>query len=171
MNQSLGLRNGAIATYNANGTRDVYADIVGVWAGDRSRADGKYLILATDGSEFIVTDGTGIYHTGQSMAVEKLTTALGEPSRRQTQSLVFNDEEPGAQLQQLAIAHPDCQIYLSGSLTVDYPEGISLAAPGRGFQTAALAGTSLTLNYHPLELALLQLSDQWVVGQLTVLIQ
>ena len=171
VNQSLGLRTGAIATYNANGTRDVYADIVGVWAGDRSRADGRYLILATDGREFVVTDGTGIYHTGQNMAVEKLSTTVGAPSTRQTQMLTFNDEEPSALLQQLAIAHSGRKVYLSGTLTVDYPEGIQLGAPGRGLQSATLSGESLKLNYHPLDLALPQLVDQWVTGSLTVLIQ
>ena len=40
VNQSLGLGTGAIATYNANGNHDA-------WAGDRSRADGRYLILDT----------------------------------------------------------------------------------------------------------------------------
>jgi inner membrane protein len=171
VNQSLGLRGGAIATYNANATRDVYANITGVWADDRSRADGRYLILGTDGKEFIVTDGAGVYHTGQSMAVEKLAPALGDATSRQIQTLTFNDEEPAAQLRQLAIAHPGRKLYLSGTLTVDYPEGINLTIPGRSIQTATLSGESLTLNYHPLDLALLQLSDQWVMGQLTVLIQ
>jgi inner membrane protein len=171
VNQSLGLRDGAIATYNANATRDVYANITGVWADDRSRADGRYLILGSDGSEFIVTDGTGIYHTGKSMVVEKLATTLGDTTSRQTQTLTFDDEEPGPQLQTLAIAHPGRQVYLSGSLTVDYPEGMRLGISGRGIQTATLSGESLTLNYHPLDLALVQLADQWVTGSLTVLIQ
>ncbi|MGB3515819.1 MAG: metal-dependent hydrolase [Elainellaceae cyanobacterium] len=171
VNQTLGLRGGAIATYNANATRDVYAEIVGVWAGDRSRADGRYLILATDDKEFIVTDGSEVYHTSKSMTVEKLSTTVGEPTSRQTQTLTFGDEEPSAQLQQLAIAHAGRKAYLSGTLTVDYPEGIRLGIPGRGIQTATLSGESLTLNYHPLDLALPQLVDQWVTGQLVVLIQ
>ena len=65
--QSIGLRETAIATYNANPEKAVYADIKGVWADDRSRADGEYLILKSAGNEFIVTDGSGIYHTGESM--------------------------------------------------------------------------------------------------------
>ncbi|MEM1281485.1 MAG: metal-dependent hydrolase, partial [Cyanobacteria bacterium P01_H01_bin.152] len=65
--QSIGLRDSAIATYNANPEKAVYADIKGVWADDRSRADGEYLILKSDGNEFIVTDGSDLYHTGESM--------------------------------------------------------------------------------------------------------
>ena len=29
--------------------------------GDRTSADGKYLILGNEGSEFVVTDGKGVY--------------------------------------------------------------------------------------------------------------
>ena len=96
---------------------------------------------------------------------------LGEASERQTQTLLFNDEEPGPQLQQLAIANPGKQIYLSGSITVDYPEGIRLQPPGRQYETAVLAGESLTLEFHPLEVAMMQLSDQWVTGSLKVMVQ
>ena len=171
VNQSLGLRDGAIATYNANADRNVYANITGIWADDRSRADGRYLVLGTDGKEFIVTDGGSIYHTGQSMVVDKLTTELGEASERQTQTLTFNDEEPGPQLQQLAMANPGKKIYLSGSITVDYPEGLRLQPPGRRYETAVMAGESLTLEFHPLELAVVQFSDQWVTGSQRALVQ
>ena len=77
MNQCLGLRDGAIATYNTNADRNVYANIIGIWADDRSRVDGRYLVLGTDGKEFIITDGSSVYHTGKSMVVDKLTTELG----------------------------------------------------------------------------------------------
>lgn len=171
VNQSLGLRDGAIATYNANADRNVYANITGIWADDRSRADGRYLLLGTDGKEFIVTDGSHVYHTGEQFIVDKLTTELGEASERQTQTLLFNDEEPGPQLQQLAMSNPGKKIYLSGTVTVDYPEGIRLQPPGRHYETAVLSGESLMLEFHPLEMAVLQLSDQWVTGSLTALMQ
>ncbi|MDB9529940.1 metal-dependent hydrolase [Oscillatoria sp. CS-180] len=166
--QSIGLRETAISTYNAHPQNAVYADIKGVWADDRSRADGEYLILKADGSEFIVTDGSGIYHTGQSMVVESLKARAGEPMETQTETLSFADENPVERLQQLAISHPGKAIYLTGTLTVDYPEGITLQPPGRQYETAAIMGETLTLDLHPLELATVQLSDQWVVGRLAV---
>jgi len=171
VSQSLALRSGAVATYNANGDRNAYADISGVWLDDRTPAEGRYLILGSDGDEFIVTDGTGIYHIGKNMVVDRLTVEVGETASRQIQTLTFNDEEPGPQLQQLAMNNPGKSIYLSGTLTVDYPEEIILPVPGRGMETARLTGESLVLNYHPLDMAMVQLADQWVTGYLTVQIQ
>ena len=52
VNQSLGLRDGALATYNEHAaSAEVYAEITGVWADDRTRADGRYLILDAVGNE------------------------------------------------------------------------------------------------------------------------
>ena len=69
------------------------------------------------------------------------------------------------------MANPGKQIYLSGSITVDYPEGIRLQPAGRQYETVKRSGETLTLELHPLELAVLQLSDQWVTGSLTALMQ
>ena len=164
--QSIGLRETAVATYNANPEKAVYADIKGVWADDRSRADGEYLILKSAGNEFIVTDGSGIYHTGESMVVESLKARTGEVMPTRSETLSFADENPTERLQQVAIANPGRRVYLSGTLTVDYPEGVMLQPPGRQYETAVLAGETLTLELHPLELGVLQLSDQWVTGSL-----
>jgi inner membrane protein len=171
MNQSLGLRSGAVATFNTNShSRQVYAEIVGVWADDQSSANGQYLILGLEGRDFIVTDGTAVYHTGRNMAVERLATVLGEATSRQTQTLIFSEEEPGPQLQQVMSANPGRQIYVSGTLTVDYPEAIQFEGFGRSFETATLAGNTLTLKYHPLDQAISRLAEQWITGQLVVLI-
>jgi len=171
VNQSLGLRGGSIATFNTHSNnRNVYAEIVGVWADDRSSADGRYLILGLEGRDFIVTDGQRIYHTGQNMAVERLSAVAGDDTNRQTQTLIFNDAEPGPQLQQVRSANPGRAVYLSGTISVDYPEAIQLGVFGRSMETATLSGDSLTLKYHPLDQAILQLADQWVSGQLVVLI-
>ena len=169
--QQIGLRDTAVATYNANPEKAVYADINGVWADDRSRADGEYLILKSDGNEFIVTDGSGIYHTGKSLVVESLKARVGEAMQSRTETLSFADENPTERLQQVAIANAGKRVYLSGTLTVDYPEGITLQSPGRQYETTVLTGESLTLDLHPLELGVLQLSDQWVTGSLTVMVQ
>ena len=169
--QQIGLRETALATYNANPEKAVYADIKGVWADDRSRADGAYLILKSAGSEFIVTDGSGVYHTGESLVVESLKARVGEAVETHTETLSFADENPVGRLQQIAMTNPGKQVYLSGTLTVDYPEGMVLQSGGRQYETATLVGETLTLELHPLEVGVLQLSDQWVMGSLTLSIQ
>jgi inner membrane protein len=127
--QSIGLRDTAIATYNANSETAVYADIKGVWADDRSRADGEYLILKNDGSEFIVTDGSSLYHTGKSMVVESLKARAGEPLATRTETLNFADENPTERLQQIAIANAGKRVYLTGSADGGLSRGHRLAAP------------------------------------------
>lgn len=169
--QSIGLRETAIATYNASADNAVYADIKGVWADDRSRADGEYLILKADGNEFIVTDGSSVYHTGESLVVESLKARTGEVMQTQTETLNFADENPVERLQQLAMANPGRRVYLSGVVTVDYPDGLVLQPSGRQYATAVLSGSSLTLELHPLELATVQLADQWVTGSFVLQIQ
>ena len=63
---------------------------------DRSPANGRYFILGTEGSDFIVTDGKGIYKTNEQIITSKLTTSIGEAATTQVRTLTFNDEEAGA---------------------------------------------------------------------------
>lgn len=169
VSQTLGLKEGAFQTYNQNAaTHHVYADIKGVWTGDRTPADGHYLIIGADGSEFIITDGRGIYKTGQQIVTEHLSTAAGATATTQTVTVTFSDEEPIAKLQQLMSSYPNSLIYLTGSIVVDLPEEVKLTIQPNQFQTASLAGSTLNLTYHPIDQALLQLRDQYVVGALSV---
>jgi hypothetical protein len=59
VSQSLALKDGVIELYNQNAsTHEVYANITGVWASDRTSANGKYLIIGNEGNEFVVSDGS-----------------------------------------------------------------------------------------------------------------
>lgn len=168
VNQSLGLRDGAMATYNANAaSAEVYAEITGVWADDRTRADGRYLILDAVGREFIVTDGQGVYQTGKQLLVEKLTTATGATMTRTTQTLTLNDEDVVSRLQALRVANPAARIYLSGSITVDFPEDVRPTVLSRQLPAVTVVDESVELAYCELEVAIALLSDQWATGLVT----
>lgn len=164
VNQSLGLRDGAIATYNQN------AATAEVWADNRTDADGRYQILGAEGSEFVVSDGSGVYQTGAQILVSNLTTAPGEAMGRQTQTMALNDEELRPRLQQLLIENSGSKVYLSGSITIDFLEEVRAVSGSRQMQTLSVAGIAASLAYHPLELAFAQLSDQWATGTITALI-
>ena len=98
VSQNLGLRDGIVRVYNENAaTNQVYASITGFWASDRTSADGKYLIIGNEGKEFVVTDGQGVYKTGEQIITSKVTTVVGEAARTEIRNLSFNDED--------AIAH------------------------------------------------------------------
>ena len=170
VNQSLGLRDGAMATYNAHAaSAEVYAEITGVWADDRTRADGRYLILDAVGSEFIVTDGQGVYQTGKQLLVEKLITATGAAMVRTTQTLMLNDEDVVSRLQALRMANPSARVYVSGSITVDFPEDVRSAVLPRQLPAVTVVGDAVELTYCDLEVAIALLDDQWATGVMTVI--
>ena len=157
--------------YNANAaSAEVYAEITGVWADDRTRADGRYLILDSVGREFIVTDGQGVYQTGKQLLVEKLTTDTGAAMTRTTQTLTLNDEDVVTRLQALRMANPSARIYLSGSITVDFPEDVRPTLLPRQLPVVTVVGESVELQYCDLEVAIAMLSDQWATGMVTVLV-
>ena len=171
VSRGLGLRDGAVATYNRNAaTREVYAEIAGVWADDRTDASGTYLVLGNEGSEFIVTDGKGIYQTSHQIIATKLITKVGKETQRTLKTLSFNDQDLLPALEELLASNPSSSVYLTGSIVVDFPEEIRPVSGGRQLQTLMVAGESVELNYHPLELAIAQLNDQWAIGTLTALI-
>ncbi len=105
VSQNLGLRDGIVRIYNENAaTNKVYAQIKGYWASDRTNADGKYLILGNEGKEFIVTDGKGIYKTGEQIITSKVTTTVGEAASTEIKNLTFNDEDAIPALEELQLA-------------------------------------------------------------------
>jgi hypothetical protein len=114
VSQSLGLKDGVIELYNQNAsTHQVYANITGVWASDRTKADGKYLILGNEGNEFVVSDGQGVYKTGEQIITSKVSTTVGEAAKTEIKNLSFDDEEALAklneviaQLEELQSAYP-----------------------------------------------------------------
>jgi inner membrane protein len=55
-------------------------------------ADGKYLIIGNEGKEFIVTDGKGVYKTGEQIITSKVSTEVGEAATTEVRSISFNDE-------------------------------------------------------------------------------
>ena len=171
VSQGLGLRDGALATYNTHAaSAEVYAEITGVWADDRTRADGRYLILDAVGNEFIVTDGQGVYQTGKQLLVDKLTTTTGAAMTRTTQTLTLNDEDVVTRLQALRLANPSARIYLSGSITVDWPEDVRPTVLPRQLPAVTVVGESVELAYCDLDVAISVLGDQWTTVIVAVLV-
>ncbi len=169
VSQNLGLRDGIVQVYNENAaTNNVYASITGYWASDRTPADGKYLILGNEGKEFIVTDGKGIYKTGEQIITSKVTTTVGEAATTEIRNLTFNDEDAVAPLQELRTAYPGAEIYLSGELTVDFPEDVKIPIEPNQMVTASVVGSRIKFSYCGLERAMAILREQYAVGNVEV---
>jgi inner membrane protein len=169
VSQSLGLKDGIVELYNQKAsTNNVYAGITGVWASDRTNADGKYLILGTEGSEFIVSDGKGIYKTGEQIITSKVSTEVGEAATTVVRSITFNDENAVAKLEELQKAYKDADIFLTGELAIDFSEDVKIPIEPNQMITASVVGSSLKLNYCGLERAIVYLNEQYAVGTVEV---
>ena len=121
-----------------------------------------------------MTDGKGVYKTGQQIITSKLTTEVGDAATTQVRTISFNDEDATlsaryaiAPLQQLQSAYPDAAIYLSGSVVVDFPEEVKLPIQPDQYQTVSLAGAAVNLDYCSIENAIAVLREQFAVGTVT----
>ncbi len=171
VSQNLGLRDGIVRVYNENAaTNNVYAEIKGYWASDRTPADGKYLIIGNEGKEFVVTDGKGIYKTGEQIITSRVTTTVGEAARTEIRNITFNDEDAVQPLLELQQAYPDADIYiyLSGELTVDFPEDVLIPIESNQMATAVLSGSRIKFSYCELERAIALLREQYAVGSVEI---
>jgi inner membrane protein len=169
VSQSLGLKDGIVRIYNQNAaTNHVYADIKGVWASDRTRADGKYWIVGTEGSEFIVSNGEGVYKTGEQIITTKVSTSVGDDATTEIKNIGFNDEDAIAPLLELRQAYPNSVIFLSGQLGIDFPEEVNISIKPKQYVTASLAGSTLNFRWQSLDEAILLLRDQYAVGTIEV---
>jgi inner membrane protein len=169
VSQNLGLKDGVVELYNQNAsTHQVYARITGFWASDRTTADGKYLIIGNEGNEFIVSDGKGVYKTGEQIITSKVSTEVGEVAKTEIKSINFDDEEAIAQLSELQQTYPGAEIYLSGELAIDFPEDVKISIEPNQMVTAEVVGSSLKLNYCGLERAIAFLNAQYALGTVEI---
>ena len=82
-------------------------------------------------------------------------------------TITFNDEDEIAPLQQLQAAYPNAAIYLTGSLTVDFPEEIKLPILSDQYQTVSLSGAAVNLEYCGIESVIAYLKEQYAIGTVT----
>ena len=169
VSQSLGLKDGVIKVYNQNAsTHHVYADIKGVWSRDRTLANGKYWILGTEGSEFIVSDGQGIYKTNDQIITERVNTNVGQPATTELRTLTFNDEEAIAKLEKIKQSNSNAAVFVNGSVSVDFPEDVSLPVKPKQITKVSLIGDKLKFSYCPIDVAIKSLRNQYAIGNIEI---
>ena len=169
VSQNLGLRYGVIRIYNENAvTNHVYADIKGVWTSDRRNADGRYWIVGTEGSEFIISNGKGIYKTGEQILTTKVSTSVGDNATTEIKNISFNDENAVEPLVELEDAYSNSVIFVSGQLGIDFPEEVNISIKPKQYITASLASSTLNFRWQSLDEAILLLREQYAVGTIEV---
>jgi inner membrane protein len=165
--QTLGLKEGAQRVYNEQaGSRRMFAQVQGVWVSDRSRADGRYPILGSEGSEFVVLTSRGVAKTGAQIVVTRVSVELGEVGGMQSQTVTLNDEDV-TRLEELGRRFPGA--YVSGELVVDAPELVKVAAVGADrLETIALSGNTVRVRYGAIGELVGVLREQYVTGILNL---
>ncbi|MGB5710332.1 MAG: hypothetical protein WBM44_05430, partial [Waterburya sp.] len=83
-------------------------------------------------------------------------------------NLTFNDEDAIPSLSNLQQSYPNSDIFVSGNLTVDFPEDIQIPFTKNEYATASLNGTTLKISYCPLDKAIALLREQYAVGNVEV---
>ena len=167
--ESLGLRGGIIESYQQNASsKKVFAVVEGTFIKDSSNASGKYFILSQVGNEFVLLNKSGIFQTGLTHQIDarKLTTEIGPPAQQQLLPLTFAEEEILPKLVSIAQSHPSALILISGALTIDSPEEVSIAPKPGQLEIAKLSGNQLILNHCPLGQILNKIDLQFGSGNL-----
>ena len=73
-----------------------------------------------------------------------------------------------APLEELQNAYPNADIYLTGELSIDFPEDVKIPIEPNQMATAALSGSSLKFSYCGLEKAIALLKEQYAVGTVEI---
>jgi inner membrane protein len=165
--QTLGLKEGAVRIYNEQAAHhQLYAQVTGVWASDRTVADGRYAIVASEGSEFVVKTPKGLAKTGTQIVTTKVAVEVGEAATVRTETIVLNDEGV-ERLEALARDWPGALV--SGDLVVDAPELLRLAAVGPDqLATIELVGGTVKVRYGAIGPVVGFLREQYMTGTITL---
>ena len=134
---------------------------------NRTSADGKYLIIANEGSEFIITDGKGVYKREQ-IIISKVSTQVGEAATTEIKNITFNDEDAVQPLLELRAAYPNAEVFVTGDLAVDFPEDIQIPFTKNNYITISFNGTTLKLSYCPIDDTIALLKEKYAVGTMKV---
>ncbi|WP_229643003.1 hypothetical protein [Waterburya agarophytonicola] len=126
------------------------------------------MIIGNEGKEFIVSNGKGVYKTGEQIITSKVTTVVKEAATTEIKNLSFNDEDAIATLEELQQTYPDADIFLNGELTVDFPEDVKIATEPNQMATAELVGNRIKFEYCNLERAIALLREQYAVGTIEI---
>jgi hypothetical protein len=163
----LGLRSGIVDSYQQSAsTKQVWANVEGTFIADSSSANGKYFIISQVGNEFVLLSRSGIYQTGATHQIDanKLVTEVGISAQQQVLPLNFAEEEVLPKLVSIAQSHPSALILISGALTIDSPEEISIAPKPGQLEVVKLSANQLVFNYCPLSQIIGKLSLQFGSG-------
>lgn len=165
----LGMQDGVINIYNTQGkTNHVFVKVNGVLAKDRSPINQEYFLIGAGEKQLILADNKGIYKTEVDILPKRLISRIGKNATTKLDVISFNEDELFSKLVEIFQANKNSLIYLTGNLTVDSPEEIRYIPTPNQLSPITVNGSTVTLEYCPIELAGRELINQFVTGQLEV---
>lgn len=166
----IGIKDAVFRQYNNLAADNiVIAQIKGVHATNRAPIEGRYWALGQEGGEFILSKDKAIYRTGTTgqIITDSIKFERGQESEIQIVPIAFDDEPIVPRLEELRSQYPDgSAIFITGSITIDFPEDLTLEIDPLKLPTLALSGSSVALVYHPIDQAIADLRDQYAIGNL-----
>ena len=163
----LGMDTGIVNIYNSDGrTHHIFVKVDGVKAGDRSVVSKEFLLIGAGAKQLVLADKSGVYKTEVDILAKRLISRIGQNATTKLDTISFNEEELFSKLVEIYQANKNSLIYLSGSLTVDSPEEIVFTPTPNQVVPITVNGSTVTLEYCPIQLAGRVLLNQFVIGQL-----
>lgn len=173
INQFLATPRGVQELLNDRGrSNQIIATIEGVMNADRSRVNGKFIVLEQRGvGSFLVTpieDLSKVYQVsnrpdGSQIFAQKITGSLGNKLDFQYRRVFFDDEELTPKLNW--IAKEKAQTYLSGSIAIEDGDELKIELDPRQHQAIVKHGNKLDLDYCPLDKLIKLSNGLWGTGQ------
>jgi inner membrane protein len=158
--------------YNSSGANHlIIARIEGVLAGNRTKVEGDFLVIQTLGLGFLVRDATGkIYKAGNEadcqIITQRITANVGNPAMTFIETITFDEDGVNEKLE--AFARPGALNFLTGEITLDDPDGVSITLDPYQFATVRTTETGVKLESAPVEYVRSVIGDSFATGQLSI---
>jgi len=167
-NKLIAAPSGVTELYNeAGGDHLIYANVQGVYASDRSPIKEKFEIVGVSGNDFVVEADGKLFKAGNdpdsTIITQRITGEVGPPSITDTESMAFNEDEITP-----LVKFSGKRAYLTGTVEIDDPESIRVLPNPREYQSISLSGNTVTLSYAPIDQVISLLSDQLLIGNLSI---
>lgn len=166
---SLGLADAQIKNYNQLAANHlVWANIRGVKQSDRAVVEDRFLVVGESSGFIVMSSDKELYKVGDGLIADRLVIDQGQTANIQLSSLAFDDENLATRLSQVREQNPGSLILVNGTVSIDFPEDITLSQQPNQLNTIKLSGTNVTLTYCPISEAITVLNDQWAIGSLSL---
>ena len=163
---NLGLRNEIVNVYNSQANDYSFKAIIdGYFAIDRTPIKkGEFTVIENINGEFIISDDSGIYKTGENIIVKKIELVKSDSIIHQLETIVFDDEDTNKLKDYL----DSDKKYILGEVSVDYPEDINVLPDFNTYQNISVSGNTIKFDYFLLSDAIALLENQYAVGTITI---